>query len=180
MSRRLTDTYGRGFSTTNLWYFRQFYLAFSDRSPAIRHKPCGESAAAEKLHKPCGESPQSTEIQESPTPVTDGLSLVIEHPEAIEGFSPRLSWSHYRTLTKVENRAERLFYEIDFALEIEGQPLQLIEVKLAEDAISPALRYFHGKYQLPAVQLVRHLRHEQVVDGIELRAAGSYLSALEL
>jgi predicted nuclease of restriction endonuclease-like (RecB) superfamily len=29
------------------------------------------------------------------------------------GFSPNLSWSHYRLLYKVENRAERQFYEIE-------------------------------------------------------------------
>jgi len=112
LSRRLTDTYGRGFSTTNLWYFRQFYLVFSDRSPEIRHKPCGESGAAEKLHKACGESPPA-EVQPGIGPVTEVLSLTIERPEEVQGFSPRLSWSHYRTLTKVENRAERLFYEIE-------------------------------------------------------------------
>lgn len=99
LSVKLTGKYGKGFSTTNLWYFRQFYLVFSDRVPEIRHKPCGESGSDEKLHKPCG--------------VSDDLSLVIEKSEAIEGFSPVLSWSHYRTLTKIENRNERLFYEIE-------------------------------------------------------------------
>lgn len=113
LSRRLTDTYGRGFSTTNLWYFRQFYLVFSDRSPEIRHKPRGESAVAENVHKPCGESPEPAEVQLGPGSATVGLSLAIEHPKEVQGFSPRLSWSHYRTLTKVDSRAERLFYEIE-------------------------------------------------------------------
>jgi predicted nuclease of restriction endonuclease-like (RecB) superfamily len=30
-----------------------------------------------------------------------------------DGFSDRLSWSHYRTLTKVEHPAARVFYEIE-------------------------------------------------------------------
>ena len=92
-----------------------------------------------------------------------------KHLNAVEDYrGKRAALRYLRTKEKKE---------IDFALEIEGQPLQLIEVKWAEAAISPTLRYFHGKYHLPAVQLVRHLRHEQVVDGIELRAAGSYPSA---
>ena len=31
----------------------------------------------------------------------------------VRGFSPVLSWSHYQALMQVENRSERLFYEIE-------------------------------------------------------------------
>ncbi|MDZ7699221.1 MAG: DUF1016 N-terminal domain-containing protein [Deltaproteobacteria bacterium] len=41
------------------------------------------------------------------------MSLAIKRSESIQGFSSALSWSHYRTLTKVENKSERLFYEIE-------------------------------------------------------------------
>lgn len=70
--------------------------------------------------------------------------------------------------------------EVDFALEVEGQPLPLIEATWADETISPSLRYFRDKYGWPVVQVVRHLRHEQVLDGIELRAASRYLAELEL
>ena len=30
LSERLTERYGKGFSVTNLWYFKQFHLAFQD------------------------------------------------------------------------------------------------------------------------------------------------------
>ena len=53
----------------------------------------------EKLHKPCG--------------VLDDLSLAVEKSEALQGFSPLLSWSHYRTLSKVEHKNERIFYKIE-------------------------------------------------------------------
>lgn len=46
LSGRLTKRYGPGFSTTNLWYFRQFYQVFTDRKPVILHKPCGESTSS--------------------------------------------------------------------------------------------------------------------------------------
>ncbi|MCP4156584.1 MAG: DUF1016 domain-containing protein [bacterium] len=43
LSRKLTQKYARGFSITNLRYFRTFYNTYSDRVPEIRHITCGES-----------------------------------------------------------------------------------------------------------------------------------------
>lgn len=111
LSLRLNKKYGKGFSTTNLWYFRQFYVVYANREPKIRHKACGESADGEKLHKACG--------------VLDDLSLAVEKSSSIRGFSPALSWSHYRVLTKVENKNERLFYEIE--AEKEGWSVPVLE-----------------------------------------------------
>jgi len=113
LSDRLTSRFGRGFSTTNLWYFRQFYLAYADREPEILHKAHGKSAQARKLHKARGELPSQAAIHQEPNRALGDLSMAIEHPEQLTGFSPRLSWSHYRTLTKVESAPERLFYEIE-------------------------------------------------------------------
>ena len=41
------------------------------------------------------------------------ISLSTEKQEKDLGFSPELGWSHYRNLMNVENRNERLFYEIE-------------------------------------------------------------------
>jgi len=38
---------------------------------------------------------------------------MVEPGDGPRGFAANLSWTHYRTLTKVEHRAERLFYEIE-------------------------------------------------------------------
>ncbi len=111
LSVKLNNKYGKGFSTTNLWYFRQFYVVYSNREPKIRHKACGESNSEEKLHKACG--------------VLDDMSLAVEKSDTIQGFSPALSWSHYRALTKVENKNERLFYEIE--AEKEGWSVPVLE-----------------------------------------------------
>jgi len=46
--------------------------------------------------------------------------------------------------------------------------------------ISPSLRYFHRKYNLPAIQIVKNLKHEQVDNGIEIRRTGDYLSQLKM
>lgn len=99
----LTKRYSKGFSVTNLRYFRLFYQIYNDRIPEIRHTPCDELPLPTKTGKK----------HHKTSDVLDTLSLSLEQTEAARGFSSRLSWSHYRTLCKVENRAERLFYEIE-------------------------------------------------------------------
>jgi predicted nuclease of restriction endonuclease-like (RecB) superfamily len=99
LSAKLTHRYGRGFSTTNVRYFRTFYTAYSDRIPEIRHIGCGEFKASGKCHTQSG--------------VLDAVALAVEQAAAERGFSPNLGWSHYRTLMNVENQNERLFYEIE-------------------------------------------------------------------
>lgn len=64
LAKELTKIYGKGFGSTNLWYFVQFYRAF----PNILHSVSGESR---------------------------GL----------------LSWTHYRHLLRVEDKAARDWYE---------------------------------------------------------------------
>lgn len=73
---KLTERYGKGFSVSSLKDFRQCYLVFSNRAPAIRHEPRGES-------------------------------------RGVAGFSPDLSWTHYRLLMRVENAHARSFYEVE-------------------------------------------------------------------
>ena len=46
LARRLGMRFGRGFSTTNLRYFRSFFLAYATRRPEIRHIGSGESSPA--------------------------------------------------------------------------------------------------------------------------------------
>ena len=75
LSGALTKRYGRGFSVTNLKYFRLFY-----------------------------------QTPDTGTVLAD-LAALLERVDQQRGFSARLSWTHYRTLCSVENRAERLFYE---------------------------------------------------------------------
>lgn len=85
--------------------------ADSGRSPQIHHKPGDElpvhDATPAKHHK------AGDVLDEG----TNSWSLALEQADRIRGFSPRLSLSHYRTLSKGEHRAERLFYEIEAAKE---------------------------------------------------------------
>jgi hypothetical protein len=82
LSQKLHEQYGKGFSITNLKYFRSFYLAYPHRLVPMGH-PAGD------------------EFKSAPT----------GHPmETGNGFHPDLSWSHYRALMRVENETARQFY----------------------------------------------------------------------
>ena len=99
LSVRLKARYGKGFSTTNLRYFRTFYTAYADRVPEIRQIGSGVLPA----------SP----IRQTRSGVLDALTKAVEPAAAPHGFSPVLGWSHYQALMGVKNRNERLFYEIE-------------------------------------------------------------------
>jgi len=95
---------------------------------------------------------------------------LLKHLNAIEDYQGRKARLHYlRTKEKKE---------VDFALLIENEPLILIEVKLSSDDLSPSLVYFHKKYRLPAIQLVKNLRHEQSKDDISIRSVFRFLGSL--
>ena len=102
LAKRLTQRYSKGFSETNLKYFRSFYMAYANRLPEIGHPP-GDQSVGDKKGRPTGD--ESTGVQK-------------RHPvggESPQGFHPDLSWSHYRALMWVENAQARSFYEIEAA-----------------------------------------------------------------
>ncbi len=99
LSARLKGKYGRGFSVTNLRYFRTFYTVYSERMPEIRQIGSGELRKGAIRHTQAG--------------VLGDMSQAVEKADDICGFSPSLGWSHYQVLMGVENRNERLFYEIE-------------------------------------------------------------------
>jgi predicted nuclease of restriction endonuclease-like (RecB) superfamily len=107
LSKRLTQRFGRGYSATNLWYFRQFYAVYADRRPEILHAPSGESTTDQKRREPGDGSSQQSQA----------LELAAQNDAELGGFSPLLSWTHYRTLAKVESPTARRFYEIEAARE---------------------------------------------------------------
>jgi predicted nuclease of restriction endonuclease-like (RecB) superfamily len=115
LSARLMTRYGKGFSFTNLWYFRQFYLAFQDRV-RIPHPVGGQSTHSEILHQPGGESSSAENLLPpgGDLKYSAGSKSAISRPAGAQsqhGFAPQLSWSHYRALMRVTNIEARDFYE---------------------------------------------------------------------
>ena len=105
LSARLADRYGKGFSVPTLKSFRQFYRTFADRGASIGY-PLGSQFEEAALHHPMGM--ESTPPEKSSPP--GGESSLREQISA-HGFSPHLSWSHYRALMRVEDPEARDFYE---------------------------------------------------------------------
>lgn len=91
LSSRLMARYDNGFSVANLKNFRQFYQTYSDRLGGIGY-PAGSQLAGEASLVPSGK---------------DLLSTEKSYPSGSEfphGFSPQLSWSHYRALMRVQGK----------------------------------------------------------------------------
>ena len=92
LSKRLTEEFGKGFSLSNLKYFRQFYLSF-----AIGHAPRDQFPDEEPVNK-----------------VSDHKSYPHAKGHSTRGqfpvIRPELSWTHYRLLLKVEKAEARSFY----------------------------------------------------------------------
>jgi predicted nuclease of restriction endonuclease-like (RecB) superfamily len=95
LSAQLLARVGRGYSTRNLWYFRDFYLTYRERAPSIR---------AEVFR---------TSLVQNSKPIDAAKILHEAGAEFARGFSSRLSWTHYRALLKVSDPAARAFYEIE-------------------------------------------------------------------
>jgi hypothetical protein len=109
LSRRLAEGVGRGFSTTNLRYFRTFYLGYKDRRPEIRHIGSGELAASS------GTKQHDTQrrIRHTAGGVLMDIERAVDLNTSLDGFSPVLGWSHYRLLMNVDHEGARRFYEIE-------------------------------------------------------------------
>ena len=113
LSRGLTDRYGKGFSASNLWLFRQFYQTYADRSPQILYPRGRESEQEQKLYPMGGELHERRKGRPK-----DDKSVQESHPTGVEspkGFHPDLSWSHYRAFMRVESDEARHFYEREAA-----------------------------------------------------------------
>lgn len=107
LSKRLTERYGKGFSSPTLWKYRQFYQVFPGRVTIL--SPAGtECRDAEKL------SPPGIDLEKSYPAGSESIKREILYPagrELEQGFSPQLTWSHYRALMRVSDEKARDFYE---------------------------------------------------------------------
>lgn len=70
--------------------------------------------------------------------------------------------------------------EVDFALVNDKRIMQLIETKVSDTSVSPHLLYFHQKYQLPAVQVVKELKRERVEGTVKILQGMTFLKSLAL
>ena len=91
LSKRLIEKYGKGYSIPNLKNMRKFYLVYIDRAMSIGQMP-------------------SIQLQNAENQSDNTIRGSIYQP-----FSFTLSWSNYLVLMRIDNPAERSFYEIECA-----------------------------------------------------------------
>ncbi|MDJ0839287.1 MAG: PDDEXK nuclease domain-containing protein [Acidobacteriota bacterium] len=101
LSAQLTERFGKGFSAQTLWNFRQFYQVYSGRSEIL--SPLGRELEHPEKLSPTGRVFKAIGM---PQPASG---------ELVQGFSPQLSWSHYRALMRVKDEKARDFYERESA-----------------------------------------------------------------
>jgi predicted nuclease of restriction endonuclease-like (RecB) superfamily len=124
LAAKLCDRFGTGYSSTNLKAFRFFFVIYADREPSIRHTLCAESsgkgdlpqnAAAQKRIRHSLSAELETSFEKSHATRNQFPSTApIQHTACAEfapPFHPSLSWTHYRTIMRVEKPEAREFYE---------------------------------------------------------------------
>ena len=94
---------------------------------------------------------------------------------------------HACAIVDLEGKAASLHYirtkdgaEVDFCLTQDNTPELLIEVKRSEARPVRALINFSKRYDIPATQLVLHLKQERVDKGVTVRRGMTYLESLKL
>jgi len=114
LSMRLTENYGRGFSVSSLQYMRSFFLAYPK---LLRQEKYTSVDALDSIQHALRVKSED-----------DGVGIL----------NTSLSWTHYRTLLKVERQQARNFYEIESvknswaARELERQISSLLFDRLAK------------------------------------------------
>lgn len=137
LATRLVTDFGPGYSGTNLRWFRQFYLEY------------GNLMSGRICHAPRDKSIRSTESSDctishavrdffTPNDFPAAIGYAVRSQSWFPGqIHPNLSWTHYRTLLRVDKSEARAFYEIEAiknnwsARELERQINSLLYERLA-------------------------------------------------
>ena len=137
LSERLLRDYGSGYSVQNLWFIRQFYLTYPRlvQQANFPHALRGESSSHSKS--------------------ADAGILYAPRREFWKPgkLHPNLSWTHYRTLLRVDKPEARAFYEIEAiknnwaARELERQINSLLYERLALSKDKKGLMHLATKGQ---------------------------------
>lgn len=135
LSERLCADYGAGYSVQNLAYMRQFYLAYPHLLPEdeIFHAVRGKSS---KTQQKRAKQPLAAQA-DPPSDIFHALRGKLDAWQPGQ-LHPGLSWTHYRTLLRVERVTARAFYEIEAARqawsarELERQINSLLFERLAK------------------------------------------------
>ena len=104
LAERLRVDFGAGYGVDNLELFRRFYLEY----PQLRAEAAPETISDAPRRK------SATAAKSLVAPIALLVPSTVSAAAWQPGrLNPGLSWTHYRTLLKVDRRAVRDFYEIE-------------------------------------------------------------------
>lgn len=110
-----------------------------------------------------------------------------DHGTTFENFVANCLLKHVHAKIDYQGEPYTLRYlrtkekkEVDFAIVNEDEIEQMIEVKSTDHHISPHLKYFHEKYNIPAIQIVKELKRERKEGNIEVHDGLKFLKTLDL
>ena len=95
LAKDMTKRLGKGFSKSNIFLMRQFYLTYPEKFQTLS----GKSSKAQKFQTPSGKS--ETVSRKSSIQQTASGKFQISRTLSDE-FEPMLSWSYYCELLKIE------------------------------------------------------------------------------
>ena len=114
LSAQITREFGSGYSVNNLEHFRNFYITYPKLvTTPISHAPRGELRVTEKSHALRGKSPAPPASATAMLTVSEILQAPGKESWQPGRLHPNLSWTHYRTLLRVDLPEARAFYEIE-------------------------------------------------------------------
>ena len=113
LSKKLTKEFGKGFSATNIEQMRSFYMAFADKQvPSPIRQTVSEELENTQESTLFSIVSGGTQISQT---LSEDSQLQISETVSRKSFADifPLSWSHYVLLSRIDNREERSFYEIE-------------------------------------------------------------------
>jgi predicted nuclease of restriction endonuclease-like (RecB) superfamily len=113
LSTRLTKDYGKGWLVRNLEYCRKFYIEYplllKDQKSNAPRSISGNSPGADD-HQISNAASSKSQSETSTENIFHALRGESRQPGQLH---PNLSWTHYRTLLRVDKSKARAFYEIE-------------------------------------------------------------------
>lgn len=104
-----------------------------------------------------------------------------------ENFTAICLLKHIYSKVDYEGKNTELHYlrtkdglEVDFCLTSDNSPKMICEVKYSDSNINKSLFFFHEKYHIPSVQVVKDLKHERKDRGITVRRGIDFLKELAM
>ena len=134
LAARLKADFGSGYGVDNLELFRRFYLEYPQLLPEVN---------SDAVRRKSNQSENSETVRRNLGASVDGKAAHITNAVRAESWksgelNPNLSWTHYRTLLRVNRAEARTFYEIEAvrnawsAREMERQISSLLFDRLAK------------------------------------------------